>query len=231
LQPDVTRALNAVDGELCVSDRLRVKAGDRFAMTSRHPCLSRKEGFPYDRRKLLQVVLALLLLGLGFQLVLISSESSVSSLSLGPVETGIFRLDPNSGEMVYRYRHLFSDQSGYLYWLQKKLLVFVEVQNVTLSLSSEDPFVVAVDQEDREIFTGHFRPEERAGGVRFAFDCDLNQNASYAIYIINKTSKSISIKADVYPIVQVYRIERPYVWEGFAIMAIGFLCLWLTARQ
>jgi len=179
---------------------------------------------------MLQVVLALSLLGVGFQLVLVSSESSVSSLSLGPVETGIFRLNPNSREMIYRYHHLFSDQPGYLYWLQRKLLVFVEVQNATLSLSSEDPFVLAVDQEDREVFTGHFRPEERAGGVRFAFGCDLNQNASYVIYIINKTSKSIRIKADVYPIVQVYRIERPYVWEGFAIMAMGLLCLWFTAR-
>jgi hypothetical protein len=179
---------------------------------------------------MVQVALAILLIGLGFQLAVIFSKGSVLSLALGVEETGAMRLDSGGGVTVYRYFHFFSDPSDLFYWSERNLLLFVEVRNASISQSSADPSVMVVDGQNRAVFAGHFRPEVRVVGVRFAFNGYLIQNGSYAVYVINPTPKPVIVKVVVYPIVQTYRIDLPYLWEGFAIIAVGLVCLWLTAK-
>jgi hypothetical protein len=190
----------------------------------------KEEKIPVARGKVVQVVLAVFLIGLGFQLAVISSKGSVSSLALGVEETGAMRLESGGGVTVYRYFHFFSDPADLFYWSERDLLLFIEVRNASFSQSSADPSVMVVDGQDRAVFTGHFRPEEREVGVRFAFNGYLIQNGSYAAYVINPTPKPVIVKVVVYPIVQTYRIDLPYVWEGVAIIAVGLVCLWLTAK-
>lgn len=199
--------------------------------TPRSPELrDKEEEIPVARRKVIQVVLAVLLIGLGFQLAVISSKGSVSSLALGVEETGAMRLDSGGGVTVYRYLHFFSDPADLFYWSERSLLLFIEVRNASFSQSSAEPSVMVVDEQNRTVFAGHFRPEEREVGVRFAFNGYLIQNGSYAVYVFNPTPKPVIIKVVVYPIIQTYRIDLPYLWEGFAIIAVGLVCLWLTAR-
>jgi hypothetical protein len=193
--------------------------------------LTGREGkSPIVHSKVAQVVLAVLLVGLGFQLAVISSKGSVSSLALGVEETGAMRLDPGAKVTVYRYFHFFSDPADLFYWSERDLLLFIEARNASFGQSSADPSVMVVDGQNRTVFTGHFRPEEREVGVRFAFNGYLIQNGSYAAYVINPTPKPVIVKVVVYPIVQTYRIDLPYVWEGVAIIAVGLVCLWLTAK-
>ena len=211
-----------------------LEAADRGTMVRQSPRsseLTEREGkSPIVRSKVVQVVLAVLLIGLGFQLAVISSKGSVSSLALGVEETGAMRLESGGGVTVYRYFHFFSDPADLFYWSERDLLLFIEVRNASFSQSSADPSVVVVDGQDRTVFAGHFRPEEREVGVRFAFNGYLIQNGSYAAYVINPTPKPVIVKVVVYPIVQTYRIDLPYVWEGVAIIAVGLVCLWLTAK-
>jgi len=211
-----------------------LEAADRGTMVRQSPRsseLTEREGkSPIVRSKVVQVVLAVLLIGLGFQLAVISSKGSVSSLALGVEETGAMRLESGGGVTVYRYFHFFSDPADLFYWSERDLLLFIEVRNASFSQSSADPSVMVVDGQDRTVFAGHFRPEEREVGVRFAFNGYLIQNGSYAAYVINPTPKPVIVKVVVYPIVQTYRIDLPYVWEGVAIIAVGLVCLWLTAK-
>lgn len=189
-----------------------------------------EEKIPIARSKVIQVVVVVLLIGLGCQLAVISSKGSVSSLALGVEETSAMRLDSGSRVTVYRYFHFFSDSSDLFCWSERDLLLFIEVRNASSSQFPSDPSVMVVDGQNRTVFAGHFRPEERGVGVRFAFNGNLIQNRSYAVYVINPTPKPVTVTVVVYPIIQTYRIDLPYMWEGFAIIAAGLVCLWLTAR-
>ena len=174
---------------------------------------------------------AVLLIALGFQLIMISAKDLVSSLALGAVETSAMRLDSGSRGIAYRCFYFLSEPPDLLhyYWTEKNLLLFAEVRNASFSQSSEDPSVMIVDGQNRTVFAGHFRLEERETGVQFVFNGNL-QNKSYVVYVTNPTPKPVVVNVVVYPIIQTYQIYLPYLWEGFAIIATGLVCLWLTAR-